>query len=83
LSNFICGQKNTKNLLLKELHGDLMTQDLVAAQNKSSGAEESSIFWPYSEKKKRLDNSNALFVNNCCSVSINSKHYKPHRTEKA
>lgn len=49
--HFIVAKKHLKNLL-KELHGDLMTQDFWLAAQAKAATKEVQYFWPYSETKR-------------------------------
>jgi isocitrate dehydrogenase kinase/phosphatase len=52
--HFIVGKKHLK-LLLKELHGDLMTQEFWLAAQTKAASREVQYFWPYSEKKRLVN----------------------------
>lgn len=54
--HFIVGKKHLK-VLLKELHGDLMTQDFWLAAQKKAASKEVQHFWPYSETKRLVNQS--------------------------
>jgi isocitrate dehydrogenase kinase/phosphatase len=52
--HFIVGKKHLK-LLLKELHGDLMSQGFWLAAQAKAASREVQYFWPYSETKRLIN----------------------------
>ncbi|MDP5032971.1 MAG: bifunctional isocitrate dehydrogenase kinase/phosphatase [Paraglaciecola sp.] len=52
--HFIVGKKHLK-LLLKELHGDLMTQAFWLGAQEKAKTREVQYFWPYSEAKRLIN----------------------------